>query len=209
MSDDIIDFVCVRIQSELDKFEKTKTIPHDLLDGVWTVNDIEQCINTFDEKHKRLARKLIKIYAAKMGESLDTLRKSLRRDYTAIAFQSRSRSNEFAFPTILSRYRPSINPIRAIFYDCREIVRHYNPENERHVWLAELVTDLEFNNKILDALEHDIKRVERLIKRYYWPITTLDPTNIPLELFHARQLVKDGRHYYKFFKDIQSWKPDE
>lgn len=209
MSDDVLNFVCIRIQSELDKFEKTKTIPHDLLDGVWTVDDIEQCIDSYDKKHQRLANRLIKVYSAKAGENLETLREALRRDFIAIGKNARSRTSEFAFPTVLSRYRSGINPIRALYYDCREMVRRYNPINDRHVWLADLMNDLQFTNRLLECIESDTKKLERLIKRYYWPITKADPNNIPLELFYAKQMIKDGRFYYQFFSEIQTWNPDE
>ena len=33
--------------------------------------------------------------------------------------------------------------------------------------------------------------------------------NVPLELFHVRQLIKDARHYYNFFFSLQHWMPDE
>lgn len=209
MDNDIVDFVCIRIQSELNNFKRTKTIPHDLLDGVWSIEDIESCISTFSPKHQTLAKKLIADYSKKVGQNLYSLKKSLRKEYAALARNSRTRSIDFFFPTVISRYRPDVNPVRALYYDCKELVDRYSPLNERHVWLAGLVTDLEFNNKLLEALEHDVRRLERIIKRYYWPMMKADPKNIPLELFHARQTIKDGRAYYKFFRELQSWEPDE
>lgn len=32
---------------------------------------------------------------------------------------------------------------------------------------------------------------------------------IPLELFHARQLIKDFQHYKNTFTRIKYWNPDE
>ena len=89
------------------------------------------------------------------------------------------------------------------------MVRGYNPDNHNHQWLAELVTDREFNNKMLEALEHDMKIIERILKRYYWPLLKLKEKEIPLELFHARQYIKDARFYYQFFVNMQRWSPDE
>ena len=88
------------------------------------------------------------------------------------------------------------------------MTRRYDPTSEHDVWLSGLLTDLEFSNSLLDAMEHDVKKLERIVKRYYWPILKHD-AGIPLELFHAKQLIKDGRYYAQFFYNLQSWEPDE
>lgn len=204
---DVIDIICVRITSELDRYQRTKTIPHDLLDGVYTIDDIEECKHNFSKKHQTLAEKLIKEYSVKINESVDSLKSALRKEYGNLIKNARTRDSKFVFSQ-LNTYRPDINPIRALYYETREVVRRFNPEDEKHIWLTGLVTDKVFNNEILDALEHDLKRLERIIKRYYWPLLKHEDT-IPLELFHVRQLVKDGRHYHTFFFSLQQWMPDE
>ena len=205
---EIIDFICVRITSELEKFAKTSTLPHDLLDGVYTIEDIESCKHHFTARQIRLANKITEQYDKQTGDSLDSLKLALKKEYAALTRQLRTRSSDFTFPHIINKYRPSINPIRALYYDARDMTRRYDPTSEHHLWLSSLLTDLEFNNSLLDALEADIKRLERIIKRYYWPILKHD-SGIPLELFHARQLIKDGRYYAQFFYNLQTWEPEE
>ena len=56
----IVNFTCLRIQAELDKYSKTKTIPHDLLDGLWTVDDIESCLDAMPKRYQRWGKKLLK-----------------------------------------------------------------------------------------------------------------------------------------------------
>jgi len=68
---EVIDFICVRIQAELEKFSKTTTLPHDLLDGVYTIEDIESCKKHFTKRQIRLANKIIKEYDRQTGESLN------------------------------------------------------------------------------------------------------------------------------------------
>lgn len=205
----VIDFICIRIQAELDKFEKTKTIPHDLLDGVWDIHDIEKCKPHMAKKYQVQADRLIKEYSQNMKKDLPALRDALKKEYAHGLNNSRTRGLDFVFPNIMKKYRTDINPIRAIYYETRDMVRGYNPDNHNHQWLAELVTDREFNNKMLEALEHDMKIIERILKRYYWPLLKLKEKEIPLELFHARQYIKDARFYYQFFVNMQRWSPDE
>lgn len=209
MVSSVIDFICIRIQAELDKFEKTKTLPHDLLDGIWSIEDIEKCKPHMSTAYQKRAEKLIKEYSQNMHKDLASLRESLKKEYAHGLKNSRTRSQEFIFPNIMKKYRTDINPIRAIYYETRNMVRRYNIDDHNHQWLAELVTDKEFNNAMLDALEHDIKRIEKILKRYYWPLLKLNEKQIPLELFHARQHIKDARYYYQFFLNMQDWMPDE
>lgn len=205
----VIDFICIRIQAELDKFAKTKTIPHDLLDGVWSIEDIEKCKPHMPKLYQKRADKLIAEYSQNLNKNLEELREALKREYANGLANSRTRDQQFQFPHIAKKYRTDINPVRALYYETRNMTRRYNPDDYTHQWLAELITDREFNNSILDALEHDIKRIEKVLKRYYWPLLKLNETEIPLELFHARQLIKDARHYYTFFLNMQDWQPDE
>jgi hypothetical protein len=203
----IIDFICIRIQSELEKYAKTSTLPAGLLDGVFTIDDIEGCMQHFTARQTRIARKIIKDYNKRTGESLESLKEALKKEYTGLVKNARTRDPQFSFPQILRKYRADINPIRALYYDARDMVRRYDPTSEHHVWLSGVVTDLQFSNALLDALESDLKKIERFIKRYYWPILQHDPS-IPLELFHARQVSKDGKFYAQFFFDLQSWEPE-
>ena len=205
---DLIDFKCVRLQIELDRFNRSNTIPHDLLEGSFSIEDVEECMSKFTPKYKRIATKLIKTYKLNVKKNLSQLKETLRTDYAATIETLSTHSPHFIFPLLLKKYRPNINPVTALYYESRELIRSYDPTSHKDVWLHGLITDIEFNNKILDALSKDMKRLERVISRYYWPLTQLDD-NIPLELFHARQMTKDFKHYYTFFTTVRYWDPEE
>lgn len=205
---EVVDFVLLRIQHELEKYSKSKTIPFDLLEGAYSIDDIkENYYNKLDSKYQKIADKLINAYEKKIKENLDSLKHALRKDYTSTINLLETESAEFKFPSVLVKYRANINPIRALFYEVREITRSYNLDNDYHVWLIGLLSDHEYNNKIIDALSVDIKRLERIVSRYYLPMTKYTDS-IPLELFHARQLIKDFRHYKNTFMTVKSWDPE-
>jgi phenylalanyl-tRNA synthetase alpha subunit len=205
---DVVDFVLLRIQNELEKYQRTKTIPFDLLEGAYSIDDIKNSYyEKLSAKHKKIADALVREYEKKIKQSLDSLKRALRKDYTSTISQLETESADFKFPSVLVKYRTNINPIRALFYEAREIVRSYNLDNEYHTWLLGLLTDCEYNNKIVDALSIDIKRLEKIVSRYYLPMIKYTDS-IPLELFHARQLIKDFRHYRNTFITIKSWDPE-
>lgn len=206
---DVVDFVLLRIQHELEKYSKSKTIPFDLLEGAYSIDEIKDSYyEKLDSRYQKIADKLIAAYEKKIKENLDSLKIALRKDYISTFNHLESESSEFKFPSVLVKYRSNINPIRALFYEAREITRSYNPENEYHSWLISLLSDADYNNKIIDALSIDIKRLEKIVSRYYLPLTKYT-NSIPLELFHARQLIKDFRHYKNTFISIKNWDPDE
>jgi len=207
--DDVVDFVLLRIQHELEKYRKTKTLPFDLLEGAYSVDDIKQgYYEKLNPKYKKIADMLINDYEKKIKNNLDSLKVALRKDYVSTMSQLETESSDFKFPSVLSKYRPSINPVKALFYEIRELTRTYNIDSDYHIWLLSLLQDQEYNNKIVDALSIDIKRLEKIVSRYYLPMTNYTDS-IPLELFHARQLIKDFRHYKNTFITLKSWHPED
>ena len=51
---EIIDFNVLRIQSELDRYQKTKTIPHALLEGTYSINEIKDLyFDKLEPKYKK------------------------------------------------------------------------------------------------------------------------------------------------------------
>jgi hypothetical protein len=204
----IVDFVLLRIQNELDKYNRSKTIPFDLLEGAYSLDDIKDIYyDKLTDKYKKIADRLIRDYEKKLSESLESIKTALRKEYTSVINQLETEKSDFKFPSVLIKYRPNINPIRALFYEFREITRSFNIDNEYHVWLLNLIQDKEYNNKIVDALMIDTKRLEKIVSRYYLPMTKYTDS-IPLELFHARQLIKDFQHYKSTFTMALTWDPE-
>jgi hypothetical protein len=204
---DIISFKCVRIQSELERYERSKIIPHDLIEGTYSIDDIEECLCHFDAKNQYIAMKLIKAYKNNMAKHFEEIKIELRNEYSAVVANLETLSTDFQFPTVLHRYRPDINPVTALYYESRELVRSFDPDNDRHQWLLGLIQDREFNNQLVDALSKDIVRLDRIVSRYYWPMHKLS-NDIPLELFHSRQITTDFKHYITMFRSILEWEPN-
>lgn len=208
MDDNVFDFVLLRIQSELDKYQKTKTLPHDLLEGAYTIDDIKnKYYQLLSPAHQKIADRLLEDYCQTMDKSLNSIKQALRKDYAAVMRNLETEKSEFMLPSVLSKYRAGINPVKALFYELRTVTRTFDHENEYHQWLLGLIADNHYNNMIVDALAIDIKRLEKIVSRYYLPMTRYTDS-IPLELFHARQLIKDFRHYLGTFITAKHWDPE-
>tara|TARA_Y100000389_G_scaffold200444_1_gene240869 strand:- start:406 stop:1038 length:633 start_codon:yes stop_codon:yes gene_type:complete len=206
---EIIDFVILRITTELDKFQRQKTIPHTLLEGAIEIDEIKDVYyEKLSPKYQKIFNRLLKEYHQNIGENIESLKKAMKKDYARVVNNMSTEHESFRFKEVMNSYRPGMNPVRALYYQTRDITRRYNLEHPYHYWLIDLVEDTEFNNIILDALAKDVRKLERIIKRYYFPLVN-HGDGIPLELFHAKQQLKDFKHYYLFFRGIKEFHPDE
>jgi hypothetical protein len=205
----VVDFRIVRLQNELDRYKREGIIPGMLLDGFFSVDDIfEKFYKKLPDNYQIIADELKEDYYHSLVENQVQLRAALRSDYEYTMSTLATEHESFQIPAILRKYRKSMNPVRAIYYDTRELFRGYDPENHTHHLLIGLITDSEYSNILLNALERDTGSLEKIIKRYYIPLTRMS-SDIPLELFHARQTIKDFKHYHRTFREAKNWIPDE
>jgi len=206
---EIIDFVVLRITTELDKFQRTKTIPHTLLEGAIELQEIQEVYyEKLSKEYQKIFDELLKEYHQNIGKNFESLKKAMKKDYARVVNNMSTEHESFRFKEIMNLYRPTINPVRALYYQTREVIRRFNPEHPFHYWLVDLITDYEYNDILLDALGKDVRKLEKIIKRYYFPLIN-HGDGVPLELFHAKQQLKDFRHYYLFFRGLRDWSPDE
>lgn len=201
MKGEVIDFEVLRIQSELDKYNDTKSLPHIILDGVYSLDDIFEVYPKLSTKHQAIADDLKQNYNTTLTNCITSLRISLKKEYTYTMNSLATEHESFKFAPVMSKYRKGINPIRALYYELRDVKKRYTSTNDHHIWLVDILTDTQYKHIILDALQKDIDRLEKIIKRFYIPIVNNSQT-IPLELFHAKQTISDFRHYYEVFSNF-------
>lgn len=202
MKGEVINFEILRIQSELEKYQKTESLPHIILDGVYSLDEIfDLYYDQLSDKHKKIADDLKINYTQTVERCITSLRLSLKKEYSYTMKNLSTEHESFRFTLVLNKYRHGINPVRALYYEFREVSRRFTSTNEYHVWLIDTLTDYNFKNILLDALLKDIQRLEKIIKRFYIPIVK-NSNSVPLELFHAKQTVSDFRHYYDTFANI-------
>jgi len=204
MKGEVIDFEVLRIQSELENYSRTETLPHLLLNGAYNLDEVFNAYyDKLTPKHKLIADHLKSNYDTTLTNCITSLRIALKKEYVAVMNDLSSEHEAFIFEHVMNKYRPGINPLRALYYEIREVKRTFSSENDYHVWLVELLTDKGFRNILEDALTKDVTRLEKIIARYYLPIVK-NSADIPLELFHAKQTISDFRHYATVFRDIDA-----
>ena len=199
----VVKLMCLKVRSALLDFEKTKSVPSILLSGDITVGDIQSCVAQFDHKEQKKLKKIITLYKEYCRVNLENFKKNLRKDYTDIIFNLHTQSDEFRFTEISHKYRDDMNPVSAFCYELQYISTHLNPDNLYHIWIIDLATDKDFSKKIISAIKRDIYDLENIIEKYKMMFELDD--KIPLDLFHAKQKVKD----FQFcLTQLSKYKPD-
>ena len=78
---EIIDFVVLRITTELDKFERTTTIPHTLLEGAIEIGEIKEVYyEKLSPKYQKIFDKLLKEYHHRIGDNIESLKKEIKNE---------------------------------------------------------------------------------------------------------------------------------
>ena len=135
MSKDIINFDSIRLTTELNKFKLHKTIPNTFLDGTFSILDLKENYEDFSAKHKKIADNLMDVYDVQIRESADGLEKSMVNEYRGFLKNQRCREHWWVYPAVMKKYRVNINPVRAVYYETKEMVKKFNSHSPHHGWL--------------------------------------------------------------------------
>lgn len=196
---EVIDFEILRIQNELEYFHRTNSLPHILLDGR---HDIDEILNLhyvkLSAKHQELADLLKKDYEEIVDKTMVEMKRKLSIEYLHLMNNLASEHKSFRFAFIEEKYRPGLNPLRALYYEVREVSRRYNSEHPDHRWIVDIITDGTYKRIIIDALNKDIRKLEKLVNTFYRPLV-LHTRGAPLEMFHVKQMISDFILYRETF----------
>tara|TARA_B100000927_G_C16461108_1_gene467878 strand:+ start:23 stop:646 length:624 start_codon:yes stop_codon:yes gene_type:complete len=207
MSRDIINIDSIRLTTELNKFRRNKSIPGSFLDGTFTILDLKDNYEDFSASHKKLADKLIDMYNVELRQSAEGLQKSLCNEYRGFLRNQFTRQEHWSFPAVMKKYRANINPVRAIYYDTKEMVKRFNHYDDHHGWLLSLVTDNEFHHRVMKDIIGDRKKVDKIIN-FYHPLFEAGKIPIPIEITHLKTLRSDLLDYANLFTKVKNWNPE-
>tara|TARA_B100002019_G_C21224416_1_gene576555 strand:- start:145 stop:768 length:624 start_codon:yes stop_codon:yes gene_type:complete len=206
MSRDVINIDSIRLTTELNKFRRNKVIPSSFLDGTFTILDLKDNYNDFSAKHKKLADKLIDVYNVELRQSADGLQKSLLNEYRGFVRNQYTRQEHWSYPAVMKNYRANINPVRAIYYEVKEMIKRYNDHDEHHGWLLDIVTSNEWHHRIMKDIIGDRKKVDKIIN-FYSPLYEAGNIPLPIEITHLKTLRSDLLDYANLFTKVKTWRP--
>ena len=87
-------------------------------------------------------------------------------DHSNLLLSLQTSSPKFKFPTTMSDFKRTHNPILVLFQRFNEVVMTYDKNNHIHTWTIELFKDSDFVNSILVALDNDISLLTDFFTKY-------------------------------------------
>ena len=106
------------------------------------------------------------MYNVELRQSAEGLQKSLCNEYRGFLRNQFTRQSHWSFPAVMKNYRANINPVRAIYYDTKEMIKRFNQYDDHHGWLLSLVTDNEFHHRVMKDIIGDRRKVDKIINFY-------------------------------------------
>jgi hypothetical protein len=196
----IIPFTCLKAQSALQSFEKTRTIPEEILSGNLSLNDIKECFDILSADQIKSYKNLTKAYKKYAKRNLQEIKTQLRSEYIHVINNLETLSSDFGLEHAQKHYREGMNPVTAFCHEIRRCSINYDPDNLYHQWITNILQDRIINNNIISALKQDIYTLNNVIRKY--EILFQVDQNIPLELFHAKQTITDFESHLKTFSNV-------
>lgn len=209
MATSIINLTKTRILIELEEYKVENKIPPYFLDGGYK-KEFEDSISALDYWKKELAssgysNELDEIRKFLTNNQVDTYTEEKEKfdlEYTILLKKLKTNKSDFKFPTVLYKYRPGINPVRALYFDVKALEVLYDKENKTHRWLISLFEDKKWYRKLQNAIHHDIISMENLINKHKLRWTEIKMLTLPVKIHEAEQLLQDLNTWLYEFENV-------
>ncbi len=205
---DIIDFRFVRFESLLIKFARSNEIPTDFLDGSMDLNYLSTKYKSqLSDYHLKLVTKLKRLMSSKIKKSADNVLEAFMEEYIYFYNNQCTKEEKWRIYEVASKYRPNLNPIRALYYELLSIMNSFNPENSVQHIVIDLFMDSEWRNSIINCVTKDMKAIDKILTTYRYPLDKLGEK--PFEFLYLIELRKDLNTARGVFRSMEHWSPDE
>lgn len=164
MAKDIIDFKTEKFMYECREFLKSGNVSDDLRSAIYNSTPAE--MESFRIKLSEENRRIFDIAINEITKITETdiikFKQKVNMLCQNVLDTLETNNDAYSIPEIISRYRDTINPIKALYYDLQEIIFLYDgkPKNRHHLFLIELFRDELYIDKYILAIEKDIKRLD-------------------------------------------------
>ena len=205
---DIIDFRFVRFESLLIKFARSNEIPTDFLDGSMDLDYLSTKYKSqLSDYHLKLVTKLKRLMSSKIKKSADNVLEAFMEEYIYFYNNQCTKEEKWRIYEVASKYRPNLNPIRALYYELLSIMNSFNPENSVHHIVIDLFMDSEWRNSIINCVTKDMKAIDKILTTYRYPLDKIGEK--PFEFLYLIELRKDLNTARGIFRSMEHWSPDE
>lgn len=116
----------------------------------------------------------------------------------------------YAIPEVIERYRESINPVKALYYDLQEIIFLYDgkPKNKHHQLLIETFRDEGSLDSVIAAVSQDLKSLLNCKEQIAELRQQYNTTASSDAIKRVREAINDLHQWNRLFKMFAQWARD-
>lgn len=154
---------------------------------------------------KKLYSKLVLAYQrqTKNDSEIDLqLRYDLEDSYFIVIENFLTKGSTYYFPSILKKYRPNINPVRALYFDVQEVNIKYITEDENHQFINNRFKSEDFFKRLMIDIEKDLKGLRTIEKKYKDTKKRHSFFTLPISYYHIQDMIKDMSKWLRVFTEF-------
>ena len=197
----------MRMIRDLKEFKRNQKITNYVATYLLKNNITKKKFYTFCEGMSRTEMKelygiLIECYQKYLKNNTEIdlqLRYDIEDSYYITVSNLLTKNDIYSFPSIMSKYREDINPVRALYFEVSEININYSVEDidndyiknqfKNDVWFKRLMKDIECDMSSLAGIEEKFN----LLKKKYQFFT------YPISYYHTQEMMKDMQKWLNTF----------
>ncbi len=199
-----------RMIGDLKHFRKkrvvNKTLANYLSDYGITKKDFYEYMDGVDKEEQRMLHKiLVDAYNFYSQHTADTdlqLRYDIEDVYYTITSNLRTLDQRYKFPSILTKYRQGINPVRALYFEIAECRINFDLKNPSHRFVYDIFLQEHFFPQLRLDIEYDIISLQKLEQRYIDIKTNYPFFTYPISYYHVQEMLKDFKKWADVYKDF-------
>jgi hypothetical protein len=130
------------------------------------------------------------------------LRYDIEDVYYTITSNLRTLDQRYKFPSILSKYRKNINPVRALYFEIAECRINFDLKNVNHRFVYDIFLQEHFFPQLRLDIEYDIISLQKLEQRYQDTKTNYPFFTYPISYYHVQEMLKDFKKWADVYKDF-------
>lgn len=208
----IVDLKKQRFIRDCKDFLKTGNITENLRVSVVsaTPGHVEYLKKNLDEDTKRLVDIVIDKIREKSRKNLTTSRTRINFLASSVLENLCTEDTKFAVPEVIERYRETINPVKALYYDLQEIMFLYEdkPKNKHHKFLIDKFKDKQEFEHILLAIDKDLEDLKECKLRINELKVEFNFSNTSEYIKKIVDLHNEMLQWKKLFKAFPEWIDD-
>jgi len=181
--------------------------------------DKKKFYNFFDgierKEVKKLYSKLVLAYQkqTKNNSEIDLqLRYDLEDSYFTVIENFLTKGSAYYFPSILKKYRPNINPVRALYFDVQEVNIQFSEQDDNHQFIYDRFKSHDFFKRLMTDIEKDLEGLLNIEKKYKDTKKNHHFFTMPISYYHIQDMIKDMNKWLKvfteFYKKVNNIKDD-